>query len=300
MDAHAVQPLNLGRALGWQPDRFDDLLDESTDQGHGHVRFDVPWAVAEPRQGVLDGSVFETLLAAGQRARSAGLQMWCRLLQPDVPRWFDDEGGFGDDRVARLRWPRWVETVADRLGDHVDGWVPIEAPFGAVLRLAPGDERRQGEIMHRLVIAWRDAWRILHGVHPVATSLDVAVERPDDDTAPAADEARRRDLMRWDTWGNGLRHGIVTIPGRPDIRLDDLAGSADVIGIALRADGRTTADLDSTLERLVDLRLGRPLAITVRPAGEGRDERQESIGRFRERLDALAAETGVTRLTVVG
>lgn len=299
MDPHAVQSLTTGRAVGWAPDRFDDVVDEAAATGDRSVRLDVPWALGEPRPGSVDGDVFETVASTAQRARVLGLETWCRLLQPEVPRWFENEGGFGDDRTMRLAWPRWVDTVAVQLGDHVDGWVPIEAPFGAALRLAPGDPRRQGEILHRLVVAWRDAWRLLRGVHPVATSLDVGIERPDDDSPTAADEARRRSHMRWDTWGHALRTGIVGIPGRADTRLDDIAGALDILGIALRADEGTCRDLETLIGRVVDLRLDRPIAVTVRPDGASRAQRVESIERFRDRLAGLAADGGVVRLTVL-
>jgi hypothetical protein len=148
-------------------------------------------------------------------------------------------------------------------------------------------------------VAWRDAWRLLRGVHPVATSLDVAVERPTDDSLAAADEARRRSHMRWDTWGHGLRTGIVGIPGRADIRLDDLAGALDVLGIALRADDDTHRNLEALLGRVMDLRLERPIAVTVRPDGTSAAQRLESVARFRDRLATLAPDGGVVRLTVL-
>lgn len=105
--------------------------------------------------------------------------------------------------------------------------------------------------------------------------------------------------MRWDTWGHGLRTGIVGIPGRADTRLDDLAGALDVLGIALRADEGTHRDLETLLSRLVDLRLERPVAVTVRPDGTSDAQRLESVARFRERLAGLAADGGVVRLTVL-
>ncbi|MFZ9628847.1 MAG: family 1 glycosylhydrolase [Ilumatobacteraceae bacterium] len=308
MDPHAVRPLtpepaarrfDIGRALGNDPDAHADEIDAAVDRGCSHIRLDVPWSRAEPRTGVFDGDVFESLLTAADRAHRSGLKVWCRLLQAEVPRWFDNEGGFGDDRTAARWWPRWVDGVAERLGDHVDGWVPIEAPFGMCTRLAPDDPRRQGDVLHRLVVAWRDAWRLLHGVHPVATSLDVAIERPVDDSPPALAESRRRDAMRWTTWCGSIRDGVVRIPGRADRELDDLDGSCDVLGIALRADRATTDDLDSILQRVHEQRLHRPVAVTLRAHGNGRDERQESIGRCRERLEAAAAELHLVRLTLL-
>lgn len=293
-----------GLALAHRPgvletSAFDDLVSEAVEAGMGHVRFDVPWALAQPAPGRVDGGVFESLAAAADAARAAGLAVWCRLLQPDVPRWFDNDGGFGDERSAATAWPRWVDLVAERIGHHVDGWVPLEAPFGLVTRLAPGDPRRQGEILHLVVVAWRDAWRLLRGVVPVATSLDLAIERPTDERPESIDEARRRDDMRWHTWCSGLRDGVVRIPGRAERVLDDLDHSCDQLGVALAADTDRERDFEDLLARVGEQRLHRPLAITLRAVGTSAAQRQESLERFEARLVAVGGEAGLVRLTLL-
>lgn len=295
---------NRGLALPYhpgvlEPAALDDLVAEAVDAGMGHVRLDVPWTLAQPAAGRVDGSVFETLASTSTAARAAGLAVWFRLLQPDVPRWFDNDGGFGDDRTAGTYWPRWVDLVAARLGDHADGWVPLEAPFGLVMRLAPGDPRRQGELLHTLVVAWRDAWRVLRGVVPVATSLDLVIERPVDERPESIAEARRRDDMRWYTWFGGLRDGVVRIPGRAERVLDDLEQSCDQVGVALAADTERERDLDDLLARVGEQRLHRPLAITLRATGTSTGERQESLERFEHRMAAVRDEAGLVRLTLL-
>ena len=177
------------------------------------------------RQQLISGSLIESLpvrglippghkvavrsLAAGLRA--GGVAVWVCLLSPDVPLWFDNEGGFTDDRTARHWWPRWVEAAAGAFGDDVDGWVPFEAPFAMANRLVPTDPRKHGEVVDTLLVAWRDAWRILRGPLPVATSLDVrAVTIPRDDVV-AAQWARREEHLRWHTWLRALRDGTITI-----------------------------------------------------------------------------------------
>mgnify|MGYP000143117659 CR=1 FL=1 len=127
-------------------------------------------------------------------------------------------------------------------------------------RLMPDDPRRHGEVMHTLVVAWRDAWRLLHGPLPVISSLDVAVVRPTDDTAPAREVARRFDQLRWGLWFQGFTDGVVRIPGRADRELPDLAGSVDVIGLALRS------DVETCLYRAAEYGLDRDQAVLV---GEG-------------------------------
>ncbi|MDO9174145.1 MAG: family 1 glycosylhydrolase, partial [Actinomycetota bacterium] len=166
--------------------RLADDLAFAAELGLQQVRLDVPWALAQPKPGGFDGDVFEQLHSAAADARGMGIATWFRLLQPEVPKWFDNDGGFTDDRTAGHWWPRWVELVAERLGDVAAGWVPFEAPYAMSMRLVPDDPRRHGELMHTLVVAWRDAWRVLRVGPPVATSLDVAVERPSDPSPDAA------------------------------------------------------------------------------------------------------------------
>ncbi|MEY4172985.1 MAG: hypothetical protein RI900_150 [Actinomycetota bacterium] len=260
-----------GAVLSAYSDRLLDDVALAAEHGFGGVRLDVPWALAQPRAGTFDGDVFERLRMAATSAAAAGLPTWFRLLQPAIPHWFDDEGGFTDDRAAGVWWPRWVELVADRLGDVAAGWVPFEAPFGMCERLCPDDPRRHGEITHTVVVAWRDAWRVLHGSTPVACSLDVAVERPADESPRARAEANRRDQLRWGLWLQGLTDGVVRIPGRAERPLAELAGSVDVIGLALRR------DVETCLYRAAEYGLGLPMAVTHVAEGATDAERSHRI-----------------------
>ena len=248
-------------------DRMIDDLEFAAQIGLDHVRLDVPWVTAQPRAGGEHGGTFEDLITLAVHARGLGLAPWFRLLQPAVPHWFDDEGGFTDERTAGRYWPRWVELVAERLGSVSAGWVPFEAPFAMGMRLLPDDPRRHGELMHTLVVAWRDAWRVLRGGPPVATSIDVAAERPADDSPRAIEAARRRDRLRWDLWLGGLTDGVVRIPGRADRPLADLDGACDVLGIAVRT------GIEAALHRTAEMGPPRPLAVTYRPP-DGTDTAQ--------------------------
>ena len=254
-------------------ERLADDLAFAAEVGITQVRMDVPWALAQPRSNTFDIGVFEHLATAAQQARALGLALWFRLLQVDVPHWFDDDGGFADDRTAGLWWPRWVEAVAANLGEVAAGWVPFEAPFALAARLMPHDPRRHGDVMHTLVVAWRDAWRVLGGAGgpPVATSIDVTVERPTDPSEQALQEARRRDQLRWATWLSGLYDGVVRIPGRADRPLADLAGACDIVGLAVR-DG-----VEAALYRAAELAPPRPLLVTFRPTGSSDSEQADSV-----------------------
>jgi hypothetical protein len=261
----------------------------------GHVRLTVPWSTAQPKPDMLDGSVVETVRETAHAVRAAGGRLWLCLLSPEVPRWFDNEGGFTDAATARHWWPRWVETMADAVGDDVDGWVPFEAPFAMANRLEPTDPRAHGTLVDTLLVAWRDAWRVLNGPHPIATSLDVRVVAIPRDDVVAAELARREEHLRWQTWLRALRDGTITIPGRADRELADLAGSCDQLGIA--ASGATATMLEPLLHRTTEDGPDRPIAITFRPLGPDRDARGEAVDLVSRRVDELARSFPIERLT---
>ncbi|MEI7546819.1 MAG: family 1 glycosylhydrolase [Actinomycetota bacterium] len=278
-------------ALG-DAERLHDDLAFAAEIGLTQVRLDVPWRLAQPKEGRTDGGVMEALHAAALAASALGLQPWFRLLQPDVPHWFDDEGGFTDDRIAGLWWPRWVEAVAEHLGEVAAGWVPFEAPFAMANRIVPNDPRKHGETTHNLVIAWRDAWRILRGGPPVATSLDVATERPTGPAQSDIDEARRRDQLRWGLWLDGLSHGNVRIPGRYDREVPDLAGACDILGLAVRG------DVAGMLDRAAEQGPERPMAITFRPTGDNDTSRADSITTMWRDVRTAARSVTITAVTI--
>jgi hypothetical protein len=299
-DASAVRTVSIGAVGGTRAaesaSALEDDLATALGLGLGHVRLTVPWALAQPKPSTLDGGVIEMVRGAAQAVRAGGGQLWLCLLSPDVPRWFDNEGGFTDEATAGHWWPRWVETVADAVGDDVDGWVPFEAPFALANRLVPDDPRRHGTLVDTLLVAWRDAWRLLHGPVPVATSLDVrTVVIPRDDVV-AAEWARREDHLRWHTWLRSLRDGTITIPGRADRELADLAGSCDQLGIAVS--WGASADLEPLLHRVAEQGPDRSLAVTFRPTGADPDERAEAVDVIVRQVRSLASSLPIERLTI--
>ena len=264
--------------------RLVEDLALAADLGVDWIRIGVDWEWVQPRAGSLNGDAVEFHLVAARAARSLGLRLELGLLDGDVPRWFDDEGGFTDARFALRWWPRWVEACAEAFGDEIGGWAPIDHPLGIATRLEPDDPRRHGEVLDTLVTAWRDAWRILRGGPPVSTSFGVATVRPADQTVQAAAAARRQDQLRWRLWFQALRDGVVSIPGRADREVADLAGSCDVVGIVVRE----AADTLGHVHRAAEMAPDRPLSV-VYGCGSGTDaDRERTVERFRTEADEAA------------
>lgn len=280
---------------------FDEMLEGFAVDGVTAVRLGFDWARLQPRPGGLDGEWAEWYLDVIVAAARHGIGVWASLLERTVPHWFDDERGFGDPRTAGRWWPRFVEECADAFGDRVAGWFPLDDPVGLAARAEPLDVIRHGQLVDTMVVAWRDAWRILRGGPPVAGSFSVRMVRPVDSGPEAADAARREDHLRWKTFLRGVRDGTVVVPGRADRVLDDLAGSIDIVGLKLRTDlGDDTAVTDDSLRRwrerattlihrAVDEGPDRPIAVTYHPSRRGVAEVDGDRAMFIEAFDRAVA-----------
>jgi beta-glucosidase len=270
--------------------RYDDDLALLAELGLSEVRIAFPWHLLQPAPGRVDDDVRELMAGVLTSAEAHGLSVWATLFDGVPPRWFVSEGGFSDERNAGTWWPRWVEWVAETFGDRVAGWCPLHDPVGHVeaayrwgtTQSGTPDFDRHARALQSTIVAHRDAYRILQGSAPVATSLAVALIRPTDETAPAAREARYRDHLVWDLWLRALRDGVVAVPDRPERNVQDLAGACDLLGVALERDLgddvlQTTDDDGRPIERIPVERV------------------DEAMRRWEERVEAMlhrAAEEG--------
>ncbi len=259
------------------------------------VRVGVDWAWMQPTAGSVNGDAAEFYSGLTQTARSAGVSLQFALLEREVPKWFDNEGGFGDAKWAGHWWPRWVQLCAESFGDDVGGWIPIDHPLSVANRLFPKDPRRHGEVLDTVVTAWRDAWRILRGGPPVITSFGLEIVRPVDQTIPAEHDAKRLDQVRFRLWLQGLRDGTASIPGRADRDVADLAGSFDVLGLMVRHERDTLGLLHRAAEQ-IEL-TAKPMTVTlVLPAGRDAD-RERVIERYLD--ETTEAATGLPLSTIL-
>jgi beta-glucosidase len=304
--------------------RVTEDLDLLAEHGLPAVRLTVDWARLVPVQGRPDATELEGLGSLLDAADAAGVAVWACLHEVALPGWFVDEGSFGDDR-ARISWSRWVELVADTIGDRVAGWVPLAEPvtwaIDGYLRgsTPPGrrDPERFAEELRGLHLAWRDAWRILRGGGPpVATCHRVGPVHAADATIPARQQANLVDRTLWGSWVGGLRDGILRVPGRAEEEVADLAGSGDVVGIAYEGATAVTAEggfapfptdarvaesgwapwpegLAETLRRLADELPGRPVMVGAQGVGTRDDELRADVLRESVAVVDAAIDDGI-------
>ena len=265
---------------------FDEMLEQYAAEGVTQLRLGFDWGRLQPRAGGFSHEWAEWYSDVISAAKKHGIGVWASLLESELPHWFDDERGFSDPKSAGKHWPRFVELMGDSFGDRVAGWFPINDPIGFAARKETDDGQRHGEMVDTMVVAWRDAWRILRGGPPIAGSFGVRMVRPTDDSPEASERAQREDHLRWKTFLRGLRDGSVVIPGRADRELDDLAGAIDLIGIMFRSDLATDQSItDESLRRwqeratmlihrVRDEAPHQPIVLSYRSARRGKRETQ--------------------------
>lgn len=246
--------------------RYAEDLSLMAELGVNAVRLGFDWSRLEPRPGEVDDDWREWYQHVLDRAHERGVDVWATLHESTVPRWFDDAGSFGDERAAGRWWPRWVERCADLFGDRVAGWFPIHDPIGAADPWRADRQHYERALVH-VAVAWRDAWRVLRGGPPVATSLHGVLPRAADRTVPAAQAARDEDRLRWRLWLTGLRDGTLRLPSGDERQIPDLAGALDVLGVSTVLD-HPEADLSDDSVRQWEERLG---TVLRRVAEEGPD-----------------------------
>lgn len=246
--------------------RYPEDLQLLADLGVSAVRLPLDWARLQPIPGRIDDDWREWYESFLTHASRCGISVWATLFETTVPKWFDDEGSFADERAAGRAWPRWVETAAELFGDGVAGWFPLVDPVGLACRWQ-GDPRRFESALMNVATAWRDAWRILRGGPPVATALAVHLPRPADQTVRAAQAARLEDHLRWTMWLRSFRDGVVRLPGGATRAVPDLGASLDWLGLVISLDLPEQSLSDEALRRWYE-RLG---TMVRRAAEEGPD-----------------------------
>jgi hypothetical protein len=251
--------------------RPDDLAALAS-VGVTDARVAVGWTDLQPAADRWSGPAVEALATTIASVREAGLTPWLALLGRRTPNWFEDEGGFADAKTAGRWWPRYVEGVADRVGDQAGGWFPMVGPTGFAQHAFAGrDETVVAMGRRTLLVAWREAWRVLHGGPPLATAIG---------------------LQPWDDeWPRALRTGEPVPNG---LVLEGLAGACDLLGGLLTVNrGSVDEAVAEVLVRLAAEGPDRPLAVLATLEGTSDDERADAAVVLADAV-RLAVADGVT------
>ena len=277
--------------------RYHEDLALFAELGVTDLRLGLDWSRLQPSSAVVDHDWREWYQRVIEAAGAHGIGVWLGLVERSVPAWFADDGGFTDAKIAGRFWPRYVELCTELFGDRVAGWVPMHDPIGLALRSAGGAAAdgtpKHLDALTNLLVGWRDAWRLLRGGPPVATSLGVRTIKPADESVPALQAARLEDQLRFTLWLRALRDGVVSVPTRNERVVNDLGGSLDVLGIAFGTDlgddprptdgalGRWQERAGGLIRRAAEQGPDRPVSVTYRARRSDDDERRsvtEALG----------------------
>ena len=209
--------------------------------GLTHHRLSIEWARVEPSDGVHDQSAIAHYRDVLEAAGDAGISAWVCLHHFTLPIWFAEKGGFLVENNRTKYWARHVEFIAERFGDLVAGWQPINEtnyyPTAAYLGRGwpPGhtDLDEWSTASEQIQLATAEAAVLLKNTGaPVASIFGLSTLELLDDKPESMAFAERFYSANWSAGLGLFRDGVLRIGDRPPIERPDLASSFDLIGFS--------------------------------------------------------------------
>lgn len=144
-------------------------------------RFSIEWSRIEPQEGHFNRQAIEHYRQVAAEVRRLGMESFVTLFDVTLPAWVAEKGGWRSSESPAL-FERYVQFVAQHLGEAVRFWVPINDPLTYVMAAymrgiwLPQQHSiwQAWSVMRRLMQAHRLAYRVLHrfnrGSHVGVTS----------------------------------------------------------------------------------------------------------------------------------
>jgi beta-glucosidase len=168
-DGHIKDGSSSGTACNWWKNAESDL-DRMGKMGQNALRLSLEWSRIEPNQDEWDESAIEHYRELLTDLRGRNIQPMVTLHHYSNPQWFVDQGGWENKGLARGRFARYVQKVAEELGEQTDLWCTFNEPNNYVLmgwmwgRWPPGktDSGRAMRVLKNLLQSHADAYHIIH------------------------------------------------------------------------------------------------------------------------------------------
>lgn len=116
-----------GVGCNWWANAEADF-DLARSMGHNALRLGVEWSRIEPDEGVIDDAALSRYRQMLTGLRDRGIEPLLTLHHFSDPLWFVRRGGWLNPRAPAF-FRRFVDLVADALGDLVTLWVTINEPM---------------------------------------------------------------------------------------------------------------------------------------------------------------------------
>ncbi len=103
---------------------LDDDIALLKELGHKGYRFSIEWSRIEPAKGVIDRAALERYLDFLQKLKHAGIHTCVTLLHFTNPMWFEDLGGFDQEKNIP-HFEEYLAKVVPELAPYTDSWTVV-------------------------------------------------------------------------------------------------------------------------------------------------------------------------------
>ncbi|HEY7598140.1 MAG TPA: GH1 family beta-glucosidase [Actinophytocola sp.] len=206
--------------------RYQADVDLMTSLGLGAYRFSVAWPRVRPDGGAVNPAGLDFYDRLVDALLAAGISPWATLYHWDLPQALEEAGGW-TSRDTAYRFADYVDSVVERLGDRVAGWLTLNEPWCSAFagyasgRHAPGVASPTAAVsaVHHLLLAHGLGMERIRA-HAPGTPAGITLNLfPVAAVSPADEDAARRV--------DGLQNRIFLDPvlrgAYPDDVLMDLA-----------------------------------------------------------------------------
>jgi len=185
--------------------RYESDIELMSSLGLGAYRFSVAWPRVRPDAGAVNEPGLDFYDRLVDRLLAAGIAPYATLYHWDLPQTLQVDGGWAS-RETPYRFAEYAETVAERLGDRVTGWMTMNEPWCAAFlgyasgRHAPGVTSPTAAVaaVHHLLLGHGLALERIRAssAAPAGITLNLFPVHPETDSDEDAETARRVDGLQ--------------------------------------------------------------------------------------------------------
>lgn len=155
--------------------RYEYDFDIAGELGHTAHRFSIEWSRIEPREGQFDEQAVEHYRQVVRALRERGMEPFVTLWHWPLPPWLAEQGGWENTETVEV-FARYVERMAEALGDDVTFWITLNEPevyahISYLYGAWPPQKRSYfayRRVIRNLVAAHTRAYTVIHKNSPAA------------------------------------------------------------------------------------------------------------------------------------
>jgi len=222
--------------------RFAEDFQMSSEWGHNAHRFSIEWSRIEPEEGRWDEKEVEHYRRVVESLRENGLIPFVTLHHFTNPIWFEEMGGWTNDRAPELLG-RFAGHMAEQLGDAVPYWLTINEPpvlpaASYIAGVHPPAKRDFGLAMkaaRNILISLSTMHNAIREKAPhdpkIGPVINMTYSMPASDSEEDKVAAKLMDQYWNAFWLDGIRDGVIGAPAGDGEEVPGLKGAWDIVGL---------------------------------------------------------------------